>query len=77
MSELAIQVIVNRALNDSTFREQLQTNPANAIEGYDLTDQEQKLIISRNRNIIGTISRVGNIRADDTVDVTVVVVVVP
>ena len=40
MSSQAVAEIINRAVHDLGFRQQLSTSFSEAISGYDLTDQE-------------------------------------
>jgi hypothetical protein len=44
MSEQAVSEIVERATNDEDFRQQLLTDPIETLKGFDLTDEERKLL---------------------------------
>jgi hypothetical protein len=44
MSEQAVSEIVERATNDEGFRQQLLTDPIETLKGFDLTDEERKLL---------------------------------
>lgn len=48
MSREALTTIVSRAITDSDYRVQLLNNPDAALKGYDLSEQEEKMI--RNLN---------------------------
>jgi hypothetical protein len=41
MSQDAVSQIIGRAAVDATFRELLFSNPAQALQGYNLTDDER------------------------------------
>lgn len=43
MSE-ALDQVVQKAVNDSEFRQLLLSNPAVALEGYAVTDEERELL---------------------------------
>ena len=44
MSEAAVAEVLERALRDRAFADQLASNPGAALAGYDLTDQERAAI---------------------------------
>src|SRR5690554_258624 len=46
MSREALTTIVSRAITDSDYRVQLLNNPDAALQGYDLSEQEEKMIRS-------------------------------
>jgi hypothetical protein len=41
MSSEALQTVLERAMNDAGFRARLAADPASALVGYDLTDEEK------------------------------------
>ncbi|HEV8470757.1 MAG TPA: Os1348 family NHLP clan protein [Candidatus Limnocylindria bacterium] len=41
MSTEALNAVLDRAMNDATFRAKLAADPASALAGYDLTDDER------------------------------------
>ncbi|MFQ5401406.1 MAG: Os1348 family NHLP clan protein [Anaerolineae bacterium] len=41
MSEQAVKEVIQRAVTDETFRALLFSDPAKALEGYDLTNEER------------------------------------
>ncbi len=47
MSSSAVQQVIRRAVSDASFRQQLQSNPASALRGFDLTADESAAISSR------------------------------
>ena len=47
MSKQALANVVQRSINDGSFRRQLATDPTGALRGYDLTDQERAALRSR------------------------------
>jgi hypothetical protein len=44
MSMDAVKQVAARAITDDTFRAQLQSDPQQALSGYDLTDQERQAL---------------------------------
>lgn len=46
MSQADVSRFVTLALDDADLREQLQGNPDDAFQGYDLTDDERSAIVS-------------------------------
>jgi hypothetical protein len=46
MSKEAVQNLIGRAVMDEEFRKLLFSDPEKALEGYDLTPQEKKLLLS-------------------------------
>ena len=44
MSEAVVKEIITRAIEDEKFREQLFNNPQKALAGYELTDDERKML---------------------------------
>ncbi len=46
MSKEAVQNLIGRAVMDEEFRKLLFSDPEKALEGYDLTPQEKKLLRS-------------------------------
>ncbi len=46
MSSSAVQQVIHRAVSDASFRQQLQSNPASALRGFDLTADESAAISS-------------------------------
>jgi hypothetical protein len=44
MSQDAVSQIIGRAVTDADFRETLFSNPEQALEDYDLTDDEQEAL---------------------------------
>jgi hypothetical protein len=49
MSAAAIERIIQLALNDPEFREELETAPQAALEGFDLTQAERDLMAARSQ----------------------------
>lgn len=47
-NEVAFQSIVNRAMEDPSYRHLLRSSPTKAIENYDMTDGLRQALISRN-----------------------------
>lgn len=47
-NEVAFQSIVNRAMEDPSYRHLLRSSPTKAIENYDMTDDLRQALISRN-----------------------------
>ncbi len=50
MSEAVVKQIIQRAVEDETFRNQLFNNPQTALSGYDLTLQESALLQGLNQD---------------------------
>lgn len=46
MSAEQVQVVLDRAIADATFRELLARDPATALGGYDLTPEERGMFAS-------------------------------
>jgi hypothetical protein len=44
MSQKDVQSLIGRAVMDKAFRELLFNDPDKAFEGYDLTEQEKKIL---------------------------------
>ena len=44
MSETIVKEIIERAIEDETFRKQLFNDPETALKEYDLTDKERGLL---------------------------------
>ena len=44
MSDFGVKEIIERAIEDEKFRKLLFSDPEAALSGYDLTDQERKLL---------------------------------
>jgi hypothetical protein len=44
MSHVQVSRFVTRALEDEELRRQLEDDPANAFQGYDLSDEEKQAI---------------------------------
>lgn len=44
MSEAVVKEIIEKAIEDKKFRKQLFKHPEKALEGYDLTEKERKLL---------------------------------
>ena len=44
MSEAAVKQVIDRAVGDVKFRNQLFRDPGSALQGYDLTDEERNLL---------------------------------
>jgi hypothetical protein len=49
MTAAAIERIIQLALNDPEFREQLETAPHAALAGFDLTQAERDLMATRSQ----------------------------
>jgi hypothetical protein len=45
MAEDHVSMIIGRAVTDSKFRELLLANPEQALEEYDLTDEEKESLL--------------------------------
>jgi hypothetical protein len=46
MSKESVQTVIGKAVTESEFRELLFANPDEALEGYELTDEEVKALKS-------------------------------
>ncbi len=46
MSKQCLTQVVERATEDTLFRQQLASNPESALAGYDLTDDERMALLS-------------------------------
>jgi len=44
MSQKAVQSLIGRAVMDEAFRKLLFSDPDKAFEGYDLTEEEKKIL---------------------------------
>ena len=44
MSDTVVKEIIERAINDEAFRNLLFNNPGEALQGYDLSDEDRKLL---------------------------------
>jgi hypothetical protein len=44
MSQQAVQNLIGRAVMDEAFRKLLFSDPDKAFEGYDLTEEEKKIL---------------------------------
>jgi hypothetical protein len=44
MSDTVVKEIIERAIEDKAFRKKLFKHPDKALEGYDLTAEERKLL---------------------------------
>jgi hypothetical protein len=50
MSDKVVKEIIDKAISDETFRNQLFTDPEAALKGYDLTDDERKTLAGLNKD---------------------------
>ena len=50
MSDKVVKEIIDKAINDETFRDQLFTDPDAALKGYDLTSDERKTLAGLNKD---------------------------
>lgn len=50
MSETVVKEIIQRAVEDETFRNQLFQDPQTALKGYDLTAEETALLQGLNKD---------------------------
>lgn len=48
MSEAIVKEIIDRAVKDEAFRKLLFSNPAEALQGYDLSDEDRQLLENLN-----------------------------
>jgi hypothetical protein len=48
MSRVALEEILARAMEDHKFRERLLQSPAEALAGYDLSEEERQAFIAGN-----------------------------
>ena len=48
MSRVALEEILARAMEDHGFRERLLRSPAEALAGYDLSEEERQALIAGN-----------------------------
>ena len=52
MPSKAMEELIERAVSDEAFAEQLRTDPAGALAGYDLTEDEKGALGSRDADRI-------------------------
>jgi len=52
MPSKAMEELIERAVSDEAFAEQLRTDPAGALAGYDLTEDEKAALGSRDADRI-------------------------
>lgn len=50
MSDTGVKEIIEKAIEDKKFRQQLFADPQKALAGYDLTDAERKMLESLDEN---------------------------
>ena len=50
MSQAVVMEIIGKAIEDKKFREELFEHPAQALKGYDLTDEEQFSLTNLNED---------------------------
>lgn len=50
MSKQALQSALDRAIDDSAFRQQLASNPDAALAGYDLSPEERTALMSADQS---------------------------
>ncbi len=53
MSEAIVKEIIERAIKDEDFRELLFSNPDQALQGYQLTDEDRKVLENLNEDNFG------------------------
>jgi hypothetical protein len=54
MSE-ALNKLIERASTDASFRSRLESDPANALAGYDLTPEERSAVLSGDSGRLGAL----------------------
>lgn len=52
MSREAVTEILERALLDEEFRRVVETDPDHALQGFDVTDEERTVLLSRNARAV-------------------------
>jgi hypothetical protein len=50
MSEAIVKEIIERAIKDEDFRKLLFSNPDQALQGYQLTDEDRKVLENLNED---------------------------
>ena len=50
MSQAVVMEIIGKAIDDKKFRKELFKHPAKALQGYDLTDEEQSSLSNLNED---------------------------
>ncbi|MCA9920745.1 MAG: Franean1_4349 family RiPP [Anaerolineales bacterium] len=60
----ALEQVVTKAVNDKTFRQLLLNDPQKALEGYDVTDEERKLLAALTEDTFDAFA--GNLGSRDT-----------
>jgi hypothetical protein len=71
-----VQQILSRVLTDDDFLDQMLTNPEQALDSYDLTDEERSILTGRERDLMELVRISGRGAEQFNVDVTVIISII-
>jgi hypothetical protein len=74
--ENQVRQVLSRVLTDDDFLDQMLTDPAKALEAYDLTDEERSILTSRDRDLMELVRISGRVADQFNVDVTVIISII-